>query len=81
MCVFTISFLFVCGIMYLVKNNDRRREIGKMLMKVVEYLITIALIGKILTEKVTIETTISVILTALIVLVIAFFTLPQNREK
>ena len=67
--------------MYLVKNNDRRREIGKMLMKVVEYLITIALIGKILTEKVTIETTISVILTALIVLVIAFFTLPQNREK
>ena len=81
MCVFTISFLFVCGIMYLVKNNDRRREIGKMLIKVVEYLITIALIGKILTEKVTIETTISVILTALIVLVIAFFTLPQNREK
>ncbi len=67
--------------MYLVKNNDRRREIGKMLIKVVEYLITIALIGKILTEKVTIETTISVILTALIVLVIAFFTLPQNREK
>ncbi len=64
-----------------VKNNDRRREIGKMLIKVVEYLITIALIGKILTERVTIATTISVIITALIVLVIAFFTIPQNREK
>ncbi len=67
--------------MYFVKNNDRRREIGKMLIKVVEYLITIALIGKILTEKVTTATTISVIITALIVLVIAFFTIPQNREK
>jgi hypothetical protein len=52
-----------------------------MLIKVVEYLITIALIGKILTEKVTTATTISVIITALIVLVIAFFTIPQNREK
>ena len=67
--------------MYFVKNNDRRREICKMLIKVVEYLITIALIGKILTEKVTTATTISVIITALIVLVIAFFTIPQNREK
>ncbi|UJS17858.1 MAG: hypothetical protein L3J17_02070 [Candidatus Jettenia sp.] len=64
-----------------MKNDDRRREIGKMLIKIVEYLITIALIGKILTEKVTMSTTISVIVTALIVLVIAFFTIPQNKEK
>ncbi|UJS16556.1 MAG: hypothetical protein L3J17_11620 [Candidatus Jettenia sp.] len=52
-----------------------------MLIKIVKYLITIALIGKILTEKVTMSTTISVIVTALIVLVIAFFTIPQNKEK
>lgn len=64
-----------------MKNDDRRREIGKMLIKIVKYLITIALIGKILTEKVTMSTTISVIVTALIVLVIAFFTIPQNKEK
>lgn len=64
-----------------MQHDDRRREIGKMLIKVVEYLITIALIGKILTEKVTMETTISIVITALIVLVIAFFTIPRNREK
>ena len=64
-----------------MKHDDRRREIGKMLIKVVEYLLTIALIGKILTEKVTMSTTISVVITALIVLVIAFFTIPKNKEK
>ncbi|MBM4066918.1 MAG: hypothetical protein FJ266_15010 [Planctomycetes bacterium] len=64
-----------------MKNDNRRYEIGKMLIKIVEYLITIALIGKILTEKVTMATTISVIITALIVLAIAFFTIPEKKEK
>ena len=64
-----------------MKHDDRRREIGKMLINIVEYLLTIALIGKILTEKVTMATTISIVITALIVLVIAFFTIPQNKEK
>lgn len=67
--------------MLCMNNDNRRYEIGKMLIKVVEYLITIALIGKILTEKVTVATTISVIITALIVLTIAFFTIPQKGDN
>ncbi|HAP67729.1 MAG TPA: hypothetical protein DCQ99_08115 [Nitrospinae bacterium] len=64
-----------------MKHDDRRREIGKMLIKVVEYLITIALIGKLLTEKVTVPVASSIIITGCIVLVIAFFMIPPNREK
>jgi len=52
-----------------------------MLIKVVEYLITIALIGKLLTEKVTVPVASSIIITGCIVLVIAFFMIPPNREK
>lgn len=64
-----------------MKHDDRRREIGKMLVKVAEYLITIALIGKILTEKVTMPVVLSIVITVFIVLIIAFFIIPPNREK
>lgn len=63
-----------------MKHTDRRREIGKMLLKVIEYILTIALIGRILTDKITLKTTIGVAVTVVIVLIIAFFIIPSNKE-
>lgn len=62
-----------------MKYEERRREIGKMLLKVIEYLLTIALIGGLLTDKITVKTTTGIIITVAIVLVIAFFTIPENK--
>ena len=62
-----------------MKHEERRREIGKMLLKVIEYLLTIALIGGLLTDKITVKNTTGIIITVVIVLIIAFFTIPQNK--
>lgn len=61
------------------KHNNRRREIGKMLLKVIEYVLTIALIGRILTDKITLKTTLGVAVTVIVVLVIAFFIIPSKQ--
>jgi len=62
-----------------VKHRERRREIGKMLVKIAEYLLTIALIGRILIDKVTMNMAVGIVATALIILIIAFFTLPPDE--
>jgi len=50
-----------------------------MLVKIAEYLLTIALIGRILIDKVTMNMAVGIVATALIILIIAFFTLPPDE--
>ncbi|GAB4534517.1 MAG: hypothetical protein Fur0020_01210 [Thermodesulfovibrionia bacterium] len=52
-----------------------------MLMDVVKYLLTAGLIGSALTDKFDYKSGISVVISALIVYLIAFFTIPPEREE
>jgi len=51
-----------------------------MLMDVTKYLITVGLIGGILTDKISFISGISIFIIAIIIFLIAFFTIPLESE-
>ncbi|MBI4746614.1 MAG: hypothetical protein HY786_08785 [Deltaproteobacteria bacterium] len=63
-----------------MRHEDRRKELGKMLMDVAKYLATVGLIGSVLTNSLNIYggITITVIIIALVL--IAFYTIPPKKE-
>lgn len=64
-----------------MRYYHRRIEIGKMLVDIVKYLITIAIIGSLITEKLTIKMSIFGVGTSLLLLLLAFFVIPPGKEK
>lgn len=64
-----------------MKHQKRRISAGQMLMDVTKYLLTIGFIGGILTDKLNIITGISIVVGAIILFLIAFFTIPPEREE
>lgn len=64
-----------------MRYYDRRKEIGKMLVDIVKYIITIVLIGGLMTDKLTIKPMLWGIILSGIFLLIGFFTLPPNKEE
>ena len=63
-----------------MKHEDRRKEAGKMLMDVTKYMITVGIIGGILTEKVSRITGIFLFVIAIIVFLIGFYIIPPKKE-
>jgi len=63
-----------------MRHSKRRQETGKMLMDVVKYLLTAGLIGASLTGKFDFKSGLFVVITALIIYMIAFFTIPPEKE-
>jgi hypothetical protein len=63
-----------------MKYEDRRKEAGKMLMDVTKYLLTVGIIGGILTEKMTFVSGAIFVITAIIIFIIALFTIPSKKE-
>jgi len=50
-------------------------------MDVTKYLLTIGFIGGVLTDRLNITTGISIVIVAIVLFLIAFFTIPPEREE
>jgi uncharacterized membrane protein len=64
-----------------MKHSKRRISAGEMLMDVTKYLLTIGFIGGILTEKIDIVSGIFIVIGAIILFLIAFFTIPPEEKE
>ncbi len=61
-----------------LRDEDRRKELGKMFMDVAKFLATVGLIGGILTNKLTFINGLVIIVVVVILLILAFFTIPPK---
>lgn len=68
------------GIIMPQKHKKRRYEAGKMLMDVTKYLLTIGLIGGIITNKITIFSSVFTVAAVIILFAVAYFTIPPDME-
>ncbi|MCD6574237.1 hypothetical protein J7K97_00970 [Candidatus Aerophobetes bacterium] len=59
-------------------NYERRKIIGKMLVDVVKYVLTIVIIGSLLTQRVDMRGVIIGVFTTVIALVLGFLTIPPD---
>lgn len=64
-----------------MKHEDRRRELGRMLLDVAKYLATVGLIGSFLTHTLSLEMGAIIALVVLGLAVIAFYTIPPKRGE
>ncbi len=64
-----------------MKHDERRKELGKMLMDVAKYLATVGLIGGILTENITAIAGIAIVAVVAILIIVAFFTIPSKKGE
>lgn len=62
-----------------MRHEDRRKELGKMLMDVAKYLATVGLIGSVLTQNITLYGGILITVIVFILIVIAFYIIPPKR--
>ncbi|MCH7733314.1 MAG: hypothetical protein IIB44_12545 [Candidatus Marinimicrobia bacterium] len=60
-------------------HEDRRKELGRMLMDVGKYLATVGLIGGILTDKLTLMTGFAIATMVLILILVAFYIIPPMK--
>ncbi len=63
-----------------MKHEDRRKELGKMLMDVAKYLATVGLIGSILTNSLTIYGGVAITIIVVSLILIAFYIIPPKRK-
>ncbi|MFH1096121.1 MAG: hypothetical protein ABH886_01335 [Candidatus Desantisbacteria bacterium] len=64
-----------------MKHEDRRKELGKMLMDIAKYLATVGFIGNLLAgEKINIGVSMAILVTVVLLVVIAFYTIPSKKE-
>jgi len=62
-----------------LRDEDRRKELGKMFMDVAKYLATVGLIGGILTNKLTFLNGLFIIIIVISLGIVAFFTIPPMK--
>ncbi|MEW6087804.1 MAG: hypothetical protein AB1498_05820 [bacterium] len=61
-----------------MKHEDRRKELGKVLMDIGKYLATVGLIGNFLTSTLTIQSSIFIIIVVILIMTIGFYTIPPK---
>lgn len=64
-----------------MKHSKRRQKTGEMLMDVSKYLLTVGLIGSVLSDKFDFQSGIFVVIATIIIFMIAFFTIPPEKEE
>ena len=64
-----------------MKHIKRRYEAVKMLMDVTKYLLTIGLIGGVITNKITSLSAVFIIVAVIILFTVAYFTIPPDKEE
>jgi len=64
-----------------MKHEDRRKEAGKMFVDIAKYIVTVGIIGNILSEKMSIPAAVAIFTVAIISFIIGFYTIPPKKEK
>ena len=64
-----------------MRHEDRRKEAGKMFIDVAKYIVTVGVIGNILSEKMSIMEALAIITVAALSFVIGFYTIPAKKEN
>jgi hypothetical protein len=64
-----------------MEHADRRKELGKMLMDVSKYLLTVGLVGGIITDKMSIAMGSTFFVLSVVSAVIGFFIIPKKRRE
>ena len=62
-----------------MKDDDRRKEIGRMLLDISKYLTTVGLIGGILTNTLTLFGGLIVFVVVSILVTVAYFIIPEKK--
>ncbi len=62
-----------------MKHEDRRKEAGRMFIDISKYIITVGVIGNIVSEKVSALAAVSIFTVAIISFVMGFYTIPPKR--
>ena len=63
-----------------MKHEDRRKEAGKMFIDIAKYIVTVGVIGGIVSEKMPVGAAIAIFVVAVISFIIGFFTIPAKQE-
>jgi hypothetical protein len=61
-------------------HEDRRKEAGKMFIDIAKYVITVGIIGNMLSEKMSVITAVAIFIVATISFIIGFYTIPPKKE-
>lgn len=64
-----------------MKHEDRRKEAGKMFIDVAKYIVTVGIIGNLLSEKMSVIAATAIFSVAIISFIIGYYTIPPNKEK
>lgn len=65
-----------------MRHEDRRKELGKMLMDIAKYLATVGFISNLLAEgKINIVVSASIVTTVILLVTIAFYTIPPKIRR
>lgn len=65
-----------------MKHEDRRKEAGKMFfIDVSKHIVTVGIIGNILSERMSVTAAAAIFMVAIISFVIGFYTIPPRKEK
>lgn len=62
-----------------MRYEDRRKELGRMLMDIAKYLATVGLIGSFLTKTLAFEVGLLITFVVLVLTIIAFYTIPPKK--
>ncbi|MEW6007446.1 MAG: DUF6722 family protein [bacterium] len=63
-----------------MKHEDRRKEVGKMMMDVTKYLLTVGVFGSLLSERISFKHAIVIFIIALITFIIGLCIIPSKKE-
>lgn len=62
-----------------MRHENRRKELGKMLMDVAKYLVTVGFISSLVTDKLSIGAGISIFVAVIILVIVAFYRIPPKK--
>jgi hypothetical protein len=64
-----------------MKHEDRRREAGKMFIDIAKYIVTVGIVGGMLSERMTIFMAIAIFVVAIVSFIIGFYTIPPKKGE
>ncbi len=64
-----------------MRHRDRRKELGKMLMDISKYLVTVGLVGGIIADKLYSVLGIIMFVLAVVSAIIGFYIIPEVKEE
>lgn len=63
-----------------MKHEDRRHELGKMLLDISKYIVTVGVIGSFITDKLTFNVGAIIIIIAIIIMIAGYYIIPPKKK-